>query len=53
MEPRGYEGSVVVFHVHLRKDTRGQLQGSIWIMGREECKDQNKYKRKIIVKSAL
>jgi hypothetical protein len=29
MEPTRDEGSVVVFHVHQRKDIRGKLYGSI------------------------
>ena len=28
MEPRGDEGSGVVFHIHERKDIKGELQGS-------------------------
>jgi len=29
MEPTGDEGSVVVFHVHQRKDIRGKLNGRV------------------------
>ena len=41
MEPRGDEGSGVVFHIHLRNDIKREIQGSIQIMEKEEPSGEN------------
>jgi hypothetical protein len=48
-EPRGDEGSVMVFHVHQRK-TLGENYKEVYELWREESNGENNYRYKIIVK---
>jgi len=49
MEPSGEEESIVVFHVHQRKDIRKNYKKA-YELWRQESNDMNKYRCKIIVK---